>query len=1380
MISADELVAFVVEQIALDGVEGCSIARLWEIVQAKVVNLDDSLKNVVWKWLCTRGDQFIVGMKSEGEDEPNSLDSDGEDIRDLPRLMEKHRERLRVFVSDDLLWRTLTGAPKEESTLGYYPFVLLCAITRAREAGITAIDVARITRQDPRSLFSRVNVLSSLGLIKKYPVVVKKGGKTTLLVSTRFAQTDPVNSNEATSAGTETVKLRREIMKCLKDAKNGLRQRADLRKQLGMDTSRYKIKVFGRCIETLESKGFIRKVYVVRASDEKGKKHSCVQFVKDYSDKEVMREEEIEFQEVAEDAAENDGEKLSDVEDASQEPFEISENDKIQEFQEEAEHGPRFNRFFPLENQVYDLVASRRVDGISSMELTRKCVGREFSRIFNTVLTKFADTSGPDGSKTSQPRHLGQYAMVRGSDNAARVSYYRYFTLPAYRKFVQNSPDEHWGEFGPLVSKSVYADLNSLLKRPNKSRYVPEIGIGMNEEGEKIPAWHGTGHTIARLNSKEIATSAKSPVDTADQPKRKRGRPRKNPLPEFSRSPAVIVIEEASEETAPQQQISETPIAVAELEETPVSERAEQDVVMTEVLRDDKTAAGESPASSSGKANKRLSIATLKKSEPVKLVARTSASGGSSFSLAATQRQALMLQLLDENGGVMEGGTPLLLNLRNRSQYSTSGQLDRRTLERDTNSLINKNKIQRICISTIDGQGRPTTTWILSYPHFGVDSSEVVKFKESLMLAKDVTKRINRPIEVISNEFSFYNIVPVQSRKQRARVQRRAEKALRTTTLSTEQQQAASARLKKRMEEREGNGAVLSLITIGEQGISQRRRRAKVAGGPPLQARNENLTEAEPGNTAESSEVVVPRPTAKARRKRGRTDSGEELDPFSEFVRPGKKAKVVEGLDRKQKRAEAIKEHKKNFKRIRNSIILGHKQADDIFRSVIITRSFYGGLAKTIDWDRVAAALGAPHTVSTVQSVWPRIRQIFGGSKALSLAAERWEHVFLDAYENDKLVNLDFENLDILALVKFWRENDVDIVDDENSVGVLANIRNENVFRDYRFVRDESFSMWLDDVYMSVSSVKTEETLSSVPFACLSDEPPLTDVFTSNRVADVKQLIKAVIATDESKYDPQTAKVLLDKYGTQLCSEAVNQMEREKILVYTSRDLDKRVPGRNFVFSDRFNMMTKLRTEESSFQKASSFHNRLLNTFAESKGIIMSRLAPDSSMICLMDLIARGEVELVRVNVSAGKLIEGYTSRLVDRDKLDCDIVLRSSSDRQVPSLPSVEVPIPVVYGDHSEDKPSLVPGGRMWIDVSGDIDKSWFLRLVNVVLMTIALRPGVPASELCRKFHCTLTPSEMKDILEWVVRKNLVEFVGQQCNGYWVKQGWYHSEFDD
>lgn len=41
------------------------------------------------------------------------LDQSREDLSELPPLLEKYGKRLFLCVSEDLLWRTLTGAPKE-------------------------------------------------------------------------------------------------------------------------------------------------------------------------------------------------------------------------------------------------------------------------------------------------------------------------------------------------------------------------------------------------------------------------------------------------------------------------------------------------------------------------------------------------------------------------------------------------------------------------------------------------------------------------------------------------------------------------------------------------------------------------------------------------------------------------------------------------------------------------------------------------------------------------------------------------------------------------------------------------------------------------------------------------------------------------------------------------------------------------------------------------------------------------------------------------------------------------------------------------------------------------------------------------------------------
>lgn len=113
------------------------------------------------------------------------------------------------------------------------PFVLLCAITRSREQGTTAIEAAKVTGQDPRSIFQRIITLSEMELIKKFPVVAN-GAKTTFLVSSRFTTNSVESQHSAvfTERQIDHDKLKQDIISQLKSARNGLRQRSDLKRQL--------------------------------------------------------------------------------------------------------------------------------------------------------------------------------------------------------------------------------------------------------------------------------------------------------------------------------------------------------------------------------------------------------------------------------------------------------------------------------------------------------------------------------------------------------------------------------------------------------------------------------------------------------------------------------------------------------------------------------------------------------------------------------------------------------------------------------------------------------------------------------------------------------------------------------------------------------------------------------------------------------------------------------------------------------------------------------------------------------------------------------------------------------------------------------------------
>ncbi|KAK9477248.1 hypothetical protein V1514DRAFT_309540 [Lipomyces japonicus] len=1314
MIQPDDLVEYIIEEIAFDGAEGATISRLWELLSKREFILDDHLRNLIWTWLCDQKDRFLVGITSDTRVEPLP----NNEVRDLASLIAKFGDTLRVTVAEDILWTVLTGLPKNENSVGAYPFALLCVITRSREKGITAIEAARYTKQDPRSLFSRINTLAGLGLIKKFPVSIRKN-HTTMLINSRFFQSTQVSKMTEHYGLVEGrvldgTSLQRDILEQLKIASNGIRQRNDLRKQLSLDTSKMHFRLFSRSVRLLIQKGAIRRVYVIRASDSSHTKHLCLQYVRDLTEESIK--DEIKDEDITDDDESKD---ISENEETTRVPLELGGDVQIEEARPGIMNSASFNRFYPLETQLYDIISSSGETGVSTMDMTRLSMGRSYGKVVHGHLLKFAKT---DESKSSQPKYLADYTIIRVEDQSSKRSFLRYFNLPSYRKFCSQAQDEYWGNFSPLPHNSYPQTILELQKMPDCIRAVHSI---VKE------------HIVPKPNNPDFETSLVYG--------KKRGRPRKDALDTprskkevpLSHSPAVSTYAVTEQENA------------ANIPNN--SEAQNHFVHPTTTLSTD-----------------RHSVSNDKDMSSQRDPAETphSSNRGLGMPIAALQRQEMILKLLSESGGVMEGGVVLKKRLTDLNSGIT---IDKKTTARDISSLIDRGKIQQICIVATAHNGRSATVWIYTYPHLTVDSPEVVKFKNNILSSREEKpKRFLKNIQTISHEFDFYYLVPQQSLEKQKIVQDRVDAALRestaqSTALTDEQRRIASERLKVRHD------------NIAGEGIIQPPRRRKLKHVTTVRPALEVQGLPSESNIAPEISVlhrIVPSEQhlrKRSRRKRTRTND----DPISKYVRPGKKFKSIETAEAKKRRNEEYKKKSEIRKIVRNSVKLTSEDADLIYRTVIVVRSFYGGLTKAIDWDRVASSLVPTFTKDMIVSAWTRVRKRYGGANGLKRATDRWEYIFLEAYEKGAIPQIDFENIDIKQLVEMWQENDVQIFQDEDSVGLLTSIERSGSIDDYVFVRDEQNSYWLDEVHSAVSSVKFEESFSSVPFSVAATGTKDNVSVKSKEIDRVKQVIKSIIATDNSKYQPDKAKSLLDSFGPEICSEAVGVMEKEKTLVYTSRDLGKRIPGRNFIFSEKFNSLSKVRTGEDSLQKTLSFHVRLQNTFAENKGIIMSRLAPDSSMICLIDLIARNQVELVRVNVNTGKLIEGYASRLVDRDKLDCDIVLRNSIHHKIASLEARIVDIPVSYDNENQ----VIPGARIWVDVFGEINKYWFMRLANVILMAINLRPGIPTTELCRRHAGVLTSAETNDIVEWLRQKQLVRINHSKENGLWVQEGWYNSE---
>lgn len=249
-----------------------------------------------------------------------------------------------------------------------------------------------------------------------------------------------------------------------------------------------------RILAFLEEHQYIQRVLVIRSSEDRQRQHKCLKYLKDIPERDSLLNDELEYQDILDDGDsrsddENDEKAIFDQDEVPEEPFEAREEDNVQEITTESvAQMPTFTRLFPLENQLYNIISSRGEQGISSMELTRLAVGRDYYRIFTAILDKCIESSiqhsGSKSKSSIQPSHLGQYSLVRATDSSARLKYYRYFTLPAYRKYLHEPLDDAWGFFESANSNNFQEFLDTLVKLLPQ-RHIISIPMSENAEGER-------------------------------------------------------------------------------------------------------------------------------------------------------------------------------------------------------------------------------------------------------------------------------------------------------------------------------------------------------------------------------------------------------------------------------------------------------------------------------------------------------------------------------------------------------------------------------------------------------------------------------------------------------------------------------------------------------------------------------------------------------------------------------------------------------------------------------------------------------------------------------------------------------------------------------
>ncbi|ODQ67075.1 hypothetical protein NADFUDRAFT_49520 [Nadsonia fulvescens var. elongata DSM 6958] len=1586
VMAPDELVEYLIECLAFDGDIGTDIDRLWGFAQQKVGPITPIYKQFIWKWLLDRPNDFLILLDRK------QVMTEEDGISDLDTLIAEYgKDRLLLFTSEENQWLKLTGHSKKESLIGLLPFTLLCAVSRSRQQGLTNIELAKLTGQDSRSIFGRVNTLIDHNLVKKCPVI-QNSNHTHLIIHSKFVEKN-TNFSEQINDRFEATQLRRSVVEALKNAKNQIRNYWDLKEQLGYDKPDKPTRAFSKCIKGLVKGGYIKKVYVTKgdANNEKTSKLFCLMFIKDY---EAIEESDEEESDVENDDATNDFEEqvkvapskeLRDqIDDSTLDSIRIEEQDDDTGDKVVSMERPLFNQFYPLENQVYDLVNSQGMKGISVMTLQSALVGKGFARAFSRLLDVYVDKPGKNGkiTKSSQPTHIHQYNIIRGIDFSARIKYYRYFSQLGYCQFTNSQPDPAWGCFKP--SEKPAQPIHIVEKKINK--FLPGgIEIAEDLNGRRFPVFRADttrsktlGHSQDLDESTYTIISIPRPHDVISNAKLiKKGRPRKSELEGRSVEPPQLLLEagrqsepikrgrgrpkkvnnipkpivdktkSVSSVTGPNDSVTDIisqavegvknnlgfkPVntessspslttvlskgsvgtiennnnIISKFSDITVSseDRDVQDVEMvdthvleaitngtkpkksdrdsdvemidtvnsadsTERLRSisggvnrlqvlstainsvakpvlghilkpilghaenfssglstlsikDSTTApfskpmeSEASAESSTKATTQETTADVSSELAAEPKRKPTPSGNSpmlvqsklsflpsktmvvnpkkhtsrQLSFAQIERQDNILKIVEENGGAVPGGLHLYDIFREKYDAARTTTTDKKTLNKVVDGLVREGRLIKVVISVPTTKGPDVNGRILILPTLSSDSPAFNEAKRLIALRQDKchpgisSKPIERTTIVMDqDDIHFFNTEREQAFTRAEK--RRAEQQSQSQSKLTE---AERREILRKIDTLSGEGLENGISSK----IARRRSRRKAVnaetGDKNLSSQvslknitddgNENLDPSHRPDLRES-----PFDEGKKRKRRSAkvdTLNSElpegEVDPVTaafghkDWQSSSRRMKGVNGSSTARK----YKAQRQVFPRDQ-----GQVDPDFFYRAVLIIRSFSANPA-IINWKRLVETLNDPDiTVDIVRMKWPRIRDMFGGASPVAKTMKIWENLFIYHFERDTLPfdASDADHIDISQCVAFWKRHRPIIGETTVTVPWLLNSKEEND-KKLVFMKDENADETpLESFYNSTSMVKTDEIFLSTPF--IFGATPDSDIDTRDaKTARAARAIKSIIATDPEEYDIVKATEILKEIGEEACASAIRSMEKSKSIIYLPREHERVLPGRNFLFSERFLGILNLRIGDNVLKDAAGFERALIDFSKSSKGLLMSPTSPDSTLVSILDLICNKKVDLLRVEEKSGRIMEGYKSRFIEKDKLDCDIVIRvaksllnenKKSNTSITTLSDPIASVPFPLGES--------PSEYIWTSVSGKLNHRIYKNCVSVTLMAIALRPGITSRILFGRVFKgdVLTLGEIEILVSWLEKRKCIRL--GDCNGLFILSGWYNA----
>ncbi|GJJ08438.1 hypothetical protein Clacol_002654 [Clathrus columnatus] len=471
----EELLRYIMHEIAFDGGWGCNIGRLkafihdyYETSTSFVQTLDDGFYAFVWQLLQqqpsvqiglvqeTSLEVYIAPQKSKKSVETEQLITAGDSIYGgglkpidngktlaLTELIQTFGESLHIAVDPETCFCALTGSHIRQSKLTPMVYTALQLISRSRGEGLSVIDLGKKTGYDQKTCFYLVKQLLSMDLIVKLSRGGPGGGNFCIHKSfyirspfwrgvrdeahelgERREKEDTLNAAQHPGqifdeidtrhlASPELIKSR--IIKLLKHSENGLHYYHNLLVAIGFNApTKTDRRFFITRIRELIKEKVIEKVLVPRKG-KAGSKALCIRLVED--PRTTLLDGVV---------VQNDDE----CDDEQGEGYEKRES-----------RMPHL--YMTIQRQIVQLLEEAGAEGLTLNDMSTR-LGMFDKRTLDLLLHRL---------EKSSPPHLADLRICIFIENLGRERRNRYFTLAGYEAFVQNENVDISG--GPSPSSSI-------------------------------------------------------------------------------------------------------------------------------------------------------------------------------------------------------------------------------------------------------------------------------------------------------------------------------------------------------------------------------------------------------------------------------------------------------------------------------------------------------------------------------------------------------------------------------------------------------------------------------------------------------------------------------------------------------------------------------------------------------------------------------------------------------------------------------------------------------------------------------------------------------------------------------------------------------------